>query len=533
MTDAPKVTIAGGGIAGLTAALRLAERGYDVKVYEQKTWLGGDLGSKVMPSGVEHDIYPHMYLSWYHNFWGLLEDIGADRDELFRPFTGVKQVARGENAEFKGLVNLYSPWHMVQNIFSGVGPAADMFVFGYASIDLLAEKLAPTMSLEKMSVEGFMQARPYMTDRAAAACDSFITTVWAIPSYLTAADDYRAFISYSFAEHTPAYWLARGSALRQFIAPLTAAVEAAGAEIVPSVQATKVVCADGRATEIELEHVRWNPDAYSWVGEDDHWTEDVDELVLAVSPDALSTLLRKGEPESTVVRAAPALAEVSRLRMEPIPVLHAYFTRKLADIPPEPVSLFESQFALAFTDISQTWDDLGDETVLSLSASDPYGLPGTDPHDDALAMLVELAEYLDFEPGAEWGESSDIDWTRTRYEPNSDNQLFVNETGTEAWRPPAACPGVANLSFAGDYCANRIGMTTIESAVTTGLEAARVVVERRAIGAPVEIAEPDSGPAAWFVWLRYFWGPSAYAAKAVSTGGDWLKSLRGMLSPGG
>ena len=32
MTDRPRVTIAGGGIAGLTAALRFAERGYQVKV---------------------------------------------------------------------------------------------------------------------------------------------------------------------------------------------------------------------------------------------------------------------------------------------------------------------------------------------------------------------------------------------------------------------------------------------------------------------------------------------------------------------
>ena len=41
---------------------------------------------------------------------------------------------------------MYSPWHMIQNMFSGVGPPADMFVFGYASIDLLAEKFNPTIT---------------------------------------------------------------------------------------------------------------------------------------------------------------------------------------------------------------------------------------------------------------------------------------------------------------------------------------------------------------------------------------------------
>ena len=62
MTGRPRVTIAGGGIAGLTAALRLAKRGYQVKVYEQNSMLGGDLGSRTAPNGVHHDVYPHMYL---------------------------------------------------------------------------------------------------------------------------------------------------------------------------------------------------------------------------------------------------------------------------------------------------------------------------------------------------------------------------------------------------------------------------------------------------------------------------------------
>jgi hypothetical protein len=146
-------------------------------------------------------------------------------------------------------------------------------------------------------------------------------------------------------------------------------------------------------------------------------------------------------------------------------------------------------------------------------------------------MVTELAEYMDFEPGSEWGESADIDWERTRYEPNSDSTLFVNETGTDVWRPGAACEGVANLTFAGDFCANRIGMTTIESAVTTGLEAAQVIVERHGIGAPVEITEPATGSGALYLWLRYAWGPYAYAAKAISDGTDRLEKLRRLFTP--
>jgi hypothetical protein len=311
-------------------------------------------------------------------------------------------------------------------------------------------------------------------------------------------------------------------------------LEARGVEIVRKVQVTSVSCTDGRVTEIGLQDAAFDPESYTWVGDGDGWTEEVDELVLAVTPEALSSLIRTGKPGHRVVEAAPKLAEVSRLRTQQIPILHLYFTRKLEPMPAEPVGLFDSRFALAFTDISQTWagvTDFAHSTVLSVSASDPYGLPGTGAHDDAFAMLVELAKYLQFNPGTTWGESSDIDWERTRYESNEDAQLFVNETGVDVWRPQAACEGVSNLTFAGDFCANRIGMMTVESAVASGLEAASVIVERRGIGAPVEITEPETGFDPLYVWLRYACAPYAAAAKAWSAGSDCVQRLRRLLTP--
>jgi hypothetical protein len=534
MSDAPRVTIAGGGLAGMAAALRLAERGYKVKLYEQKSMLGGDVASRPAPGSVELDVYPHMFLSWYHNFWRLLEDARVDRNEAFSPFSSVKQLRRGQYPRFTGLTNAYSPQHLFQNLFSGVGPPADMFVFWYSTIDLLAEQLNPTMNLDDVSVTGFLHARPYMTERAAKACDSFITMVWAVPSYLASAEDYRTYLAYSVASYKPPGFLANGSAEQQIIGPLTAAMERAGVEVVTKVQITGVSCTDGSVTEIELQPCTFDRESYEWVGEGDAWTEDVDELVLAVPPVVLSSIVRSGEPGHRIVEVVPKLAELSRLRSQRIPILHVYFTRKLKTIPPDPVGLYDSGLALAFTDISQLWTDeprFADSTVLSVSASDPYGLPGTDPTDDAFAILRELAEYLEFDPGKRWGESNDIDWERTRYESNDDAQLFINETGIDIWRPAAECAGLSNLAFAGNFCANTIGMMTVESAVASGLGAARVIVERHGIGAPIEIIEPDASMDALCVWLRYVYGPTAFAAKAWSTGSDWMKGLRSLMTP--
>lgn len=517
MSAAPRVTVAGGGLAGITAALRLAERGYRVKLYEQRAELGGNLASRPAPGGVDLDVYPHMFLSWYRNFWAMLEDAGVSRDREFAPINSVKQLRRGDYPRFSATTDGYSPRHVVQNLFSGVGPPADMFVFWYSTIDLLAEKLNPTMQLDDVSVTGFMQARPYMTARAAKACDNFITMVWAIPAYLASAEDYREYLAYSVASYRPPCLLARGSAAEAVIGPLTRAMERAGVEIIRETGISSVSASHGRVTEIELTRG------------DQTWSEDVDELILSVPPHALSTLVRAGDPGQRLVQAVPNLAQLSRLRTQQIPILHVYFTRKLTGMPAEPVGLYDSRLALAFTDISMTWKDVPqfeNRTVLSVSASDPYALPGTGEQDDAFSILTELAEYVDFDPGYTWGESREIDWDLTHYDANADSQLFVNETGIDVWRPPAACEGIANLCFAGNFCRNRIGMMTVESAVASGLEAARVVVERRGLGAPVEVVEPKADRDLLCVWLRYAYGPSAYMAKAWSMGTDVLRALR-------
>jgi hypothetical protein len=536
MTEAPRVTIAGGGLAGLTAALRLAERGYRVKLYEQKSMLGGNLASRTAADGTHLDVYPHMYLGWYHNFWQLLKDVtDLDRDELFTSFSTIKQLRRrGESPRYTGLTDMYSAWRMLPNLFSGVGAPADMLVFGYASVDLLAERCQSTVNMDNLSVGGFLDARPYMTKPASEAYNSFITTVWAIPSYMASAGDYRSYLDYCLAEPRPAFWLARGSALHQVISYLTAALEAADVEIVRSVQVTGVVCRGGRVSEISLQKTEPRPKSNSWAGVGDRWTEEIEELILAVPPVALSQLVRAGKAGSRIVESAPRTAELSHLHTVRIPMLHLYFTKKMRDIPPQPVALFESSLALAFTDISQTWDDtakFGDRTVLALSASEPHGLPRTGDHADAMAMLRQLAEYLDFEPGTEWGKSEDIDWDLTRYDANDDAQLFVNEAGTDAWRPTAPCAGLSNLYFAGDFCNSRVGMTTIESAVTAGLEAARDLVQRRGIGDPVGILEPHSRPGSLYVWLRYAWAPYAYAASTWSKGERCVRGIARKLKP--
>lgn len=368
-----------------------------------------------------------------------------------------------------------------------------------------------------------------MTERAAAAYDSFITMVWSLPSYLTSAADYQTYLGHCLADPTPAFWLPRGSAQERVIEPLRAALEREGVEIITQVQAVAVSCRAGRVQRLTLRRARFDEATGAFVGEGEEWSENVDELVLAVTAPELSRLVREGAPGERIVESMPQAAELSRLQALPIPILHVYFQRRLPGVPPDPVGLYGSPLALAFTDISQTWDELGEETVLALSCSDPHGLPGTGWEDDAMLMLRALGAYLGFDATGRWGDCDAIDWGRTHYDANTDAQLFVNEIGTDSWRPEVRSEQLANLSFVGDFCRNRVGMTTIESAAATGAQAASEIVARHRIGNPVEVRQPRSLPAALYLWLRLLWAPNVTYAKTWSSSGDRTRALAARL----
>jgi protoporphyrinogen oxidase len=63
MTESLRIGVIGGGIAGLTAAYRLAAAGHDVILLERATRLGGQAGAfPVVDSALEY-FYHHLFTS--------------------------------------------------------------------------------------------------------------------------------------------------------------------------------------------------------------------------------------------------------------------------------------------------------------------------------------------------------------------------------------------------------------------------------------------------------------------------------------
>jgi hypothetical protein len=116
-----RVAIVGAGIAGLTAALRLAERNYDAMIYERRSHIGGQLGAHTHSAedfgktpyiggrahrpDTYHEHCYHVFLNWYHNFWQLTADIGVPRERHFEPRTSVRYLRRGEYPWTSAIMN--------------------------------------------------------------------------------------------------------------------------------------------------------------------------------------------------------------------------------------------------------------------------------------------------------------------------------------------------------------------------------------------------------------------------------------------
>jgi len=82
LTHKKKVAVIGGGIAGISSAALLSERGFEVELFEKAHFLGGKVGSWEFESNgetlrTEHGF--HAFFRQYFNLKAFLEQIGADK----------------------------------------------------------------------------------------------------------------------------------------------------------------------------------------------------------------------------------------------------------------------------------------------------------------------------------------------------------------------------------------------------------------------------------------------------------------------
>jgi NAD(P)-binding Rossmann-like domain/Flavin containing amine oxidoreductase len=524
-----EVMIVGAGIAGLTAALRLLQRSFRLTLLDQDNFIGGKWGAHKHPTKPVQDYHEHcyhMFMNWYNNFWEIADELGV-RDR-FEPRHSLKYLRRDEfprTTEIRDVGSLASMWH---NLFSGVQPLPDMFIYGYSLIDLLATEFYRREFLDQYPVNGFMRSRLYATDAAASQHQSTLAKAFACPSYSTAASTYRNFIKYSFRHPVPMMWVLKGDCYTAFLADLQRKLESYGDlfqyRMLHRVDRI-VLDADRRVASLEWARLAESPSIEPVM--DAHVLERSStgigrngDVILAIPHGALGRLI-----DEHVYRAAPELGKVWRLRSEAMVSVDLYFKKRLSNIPRDHVVLLGSEYDLTFIDNSQLWPN-EDATFLNLVGSECDELSGLPAQrDDGTIdierretvldyLITELRHYL---PGV--FDLADIDIARTYVQTNTGDRLVVNDVGSWQFRPRTTCR-IPNLFIAGDFVQTPIDVVTIEGAVVSGLRAAEQVRQRQGVGEPIHVTWPDAYPDLAVEALRLAGMPYAYVAKLAALAGE-------------
>jgi glycine/D-amino acid oxidase-like deaminating enzyme len=546
MSQPIRVGIVGAGIAGLTAALRLAERGYTVTVYEEKPYVGGEFGAHTHDGGkTYHEHAYHMFLNWYHNFWALVADVGIDRREAFEPRHAIRVLRPGQfprTAALREFASLEDAW---ANLFSGIVPIPDMFLYWYSLVDLLAEPFGDGL-LGQYTVNGFMQSRPYASEGSAHMHGEVLTKAFASPSYLASARSYKSFIRYGARQPSPMLWVMRGNVHQRLHRSLVARLRALGVTIKleSPVRRMEVTARASRGRPVRAAAVTYDRTPYRWrclagplsfherprlrplasdgpPPEAPPASEPIDYLILAVPPHVL-VAITGATPLGLAEAFTADIARIPLLHSEPMASMDLHFSERLPGIPREHVLLEGSPMGLSFVDNAQAWGEPHGTNLNVVAAK--FGVAANVSPPLALeAMAVNLMhdylpEFAHHVPEA-------------HFQPNVGEALFINEVGSEQWRPGPQTK-IPNVFLAGDYCWTSVDVVTVEAAVVSGLNAAAALQEQVArdergsdeLLEPIPVVRPEVYPDSSMMALKLLLAPYAGAAKGWSLVHEALRS---------
>jgi zeta-carotene desaturase len=72
-----RVAIVGAGLAGLSTAIELVDKGCEVEIFESRPFVGGKVGSWVDNDGNHIEMGLHVFFGCYYNLFALMEKVGA------------------------------------------------------------------------------------------------------------------------------------------------------------------------------------------------------------------------------------------------------------------------------------------------------------------------------------------------------------------------------------------------------------------------------------------------------------------------
>jgi uncharacterized protein with NAD-binding domain and iron-sulfur cluster len=482
-----EVAVVGGGLAGMTAALRLLERGCRVTIFEATERLGGKAGANKDHHDYNDHGY-HMFPLWYLNVWKLVEELGIG--DHFVDCTDFLLLEAGQLPHFKSLRNMASVKYLPHNLTSGIFPLPEMFLFFYSILDLITQRYHERSLLDQISATGFIRSRFYRTERIAQQYQDMMLKGISVPSYFVSAMTMRQVMRYWFRYPIPMFRAPKGNLQQMWIKPIEDRLRKLGCRIEFHHHLERIEISERVVSGLEF---RRNKDTKA--------TVPVEKVIIAVPFERLAMLL-----DDQLYVSAPDLFRIKGLNSRPMAALNLYMKRRIPGIPPHHTDLVGSRFSLSFIDVSQIWPGC-ESTVLNLIASDFTALQSLSEHEAVSQLLADMQPFL---PQI---TTDDID--RLYFQSHVRQPLFMNDVAAWQFRLNAHTQ-LKNLYVAGDYCRSHVDLVSMEGAVTTGLLAAEALRKDAGINPPVEILVPKEYPEMPMILAKIALLPLVAVAKLVT-----------------
>jgi uncharacterized protein with NAD-binding domain and iron-sulfur cluster len=480
-----KAVVVGGGLAGLTAAIALAEQGARVTLLEAKPRLGGATCS-FNRDGLIVDTGQHVFLRCCTEYQSLLGKLGMTAHAPIQPRFDVTVLAPGRKAARLRRTALPGPLHMLPALLRyrfltmaeravvsraslamrGVDPAdpaVDNVRFGdwlakHGQSEHARRALWDLFTVSALNVAG---------DDASLSLAAVVVQTGLLGSNDAADIGVPALPLGELHGDAAGRLLAQLGAdvrLNTKVAAITTAPPTPSAAPPPPSAAPPTPSAAERSHPFRIELAR---DA------DDGDVIEADEVVLAVPPEQAARLIPPDALPSAEVAAW------SGLGASPIVNLHVIYDRKVLDRPfvagvDTPVQWVFDRTGISGYSAGQD-SDVGQYLAVSLSAGDEYvDVPVTDLRERFVPALAELL------PAARDAQVTEFFVTRER------RATFRQVPGSGALRPAAATK-LPGLVLAGAWTATG-WPDTMEGAVRSGLTAAAELRRTRS----QEISKADS-----------------------------------------
>jgi isorenieratene synthase len=471
----PRVAVVGGGVAGLTAALVLAERGAKVTLFERNSYLGGKLGGwyeeLASPHGaparlpVDHGF--HAFFRHYYNLRALLGRLGLDRE--LAPI-GDYRILRGDGSH-------------VSFLDDGAPPLVNVFKLGAAGLYGLKDLASGRMA----RMERFFRYHPERTfatddDRSFAdfvreagipptlqlVFNSFSRAFFADPDRMSLAELIKSFHFYYLShDHGLCYDYLLGGYERALLAPLRTRLEALGVTLRTGVEVASL----GRTQE---------PRGFVVEG------STFDDVVVA-SPAAATRALLEASP--FVREEAPRFAsQLATLRSgQRYAIVRLFCEREVGQEHPVFVITDRHQLLDSVTFLHRVDPELaawakarGGGAVYELHS---YAVPDALPTDAVRdAIVAELERFFPALRGAAM--------VHEHVQVRDDFPAF--HRGLAADRPGVETP-IDGLLLAGDWVRLPVPAMLLEAACTSGLYAANAILARSGLQAEPIDSVPLTG----------------------------------------